>query len=81
MDDNRTFIDQDLSRSVHVTGRESTPDEMAMEFAKLGLAERVEHLELIAGEDREYSVEEAAKQFRYRKALASMHERLRKVGR
>jgi hypothetical protein len=54
---------------------------MAREFAKGGIDSRVDILESLAGETGEWTAKEAAKRLGYERALRTMHERLRKVGR
>lgn len=81
-EDQRDFIEQTQSRSVGYHGKELSPDEMAHEFMKLDIDARVDALDKINRDSREYSSpEEAAKAYAYRRALRSTHERLRKVGR
>ncbi len=80
-EDNRNFIDQVQSRSVGYTGKELSPGEMATEFAKWDIGERVKALEEINADQGELTVGEAAKLNSYETALRNTHEKLRKVGR
>lgn len=82
MSDDRNFIDKTLSRYRNVNGSDAAPEDMAREFAKLGPADRVENLEMLEGEMREYSgPEEAAKYYAHVRAIRSTHEKLRKADR
>jgi len=82
MSNDQNFIDQTLTRTQLIEGREASPDEMAQHFAKLNMAERVDHLERLQGELKEYSSpREAARYSKYKRALHGMHVRLNKVGR
>jgi hypothetical protein len=81
-EDNRDYIERTQSRAVAYDGKEMTPDEMATQFMKCDLDARVDILEQLGADDREFaSTQEAAKAYSYRSALRSTHERLRKVGR
>jgi hypothetical protein len=81
-EDTRNFIEQTLDRAEIHDGKELSPDEMAKEFAKLGPNERLEHLDRMKMESSgEISIEKAARQLSYARAIKNMDQRLRKVGR
>ncbi len=82
-DDTRNFIEQTQARAVGFHGKELSPEEMATEFAKFDIIDRVDALDRLAADakDSPLSVGEAAKQYGYARALQTTHERLRKVGR
>jgi hypothetical protein len=83
MADERNFIEQTLTRSELVTGREMLPSELSAEFSKLGPTERVDHLTRIRGdlEGVNLSLNEATRLHAYHRGLKSTHERLRKIDR
>jgi hypothetical protein len=81
MSDNRDYIERTLSRSAGYLGREGTPDELAAEFAKMDIHERVDTLEAIKADDRELTTRQLGERLGYMRALLSTHERLRKAGR
>jgi hypothetical protein len=84
MDDKRTFIDQRQARARGHYGHELSADEMATEFAKLDINERVEaldHLDRETASGEPLSIRDAARRHKYARALRSTHETLRKVDR
>jgi hypothetical protein len=84
MADQRNFIEQTQARAKAYHGKELSPSEMATEFAKFGIDDRANSLDLI---DRDLasgeplSIREATKLRSYVNALRKTHETLRKVGR
>lgn len=83
MEDNRNLIEHNQDRAKLIEGRELEPDEMATEFAKLGLSDRVDYLDRLNVElaNSDLSLREAAKLIEGNRALRDTHDRLRKVGR
>lgn len=84
MEDERDFFTQEIAFGRDMIGRDPEPAELAREFAKLGLEQRALKLkQLDASLERKgsLSINEAAREFRYARALRNMHEDLRKVGR
>ena len=81
-EDPRDFIDQTQSRAKNYLGKELSPAEMATEFAKWGIADRVNALERLSADGSgELTVQEAARRYSFENALRNTHETLRKVGR
>jgi hypothetical protein len=87
MADERDYIDQCQSMFRINSGRDATPDELAVEFARLPLRQRTIDLDRIeAGfaNDESLTLNEAAKQLEkqaVRTALHEMHRNLRAVDR
>lgn len=80
-EDTRDYITQTQSRSVDYTGKELSPAEMATEFAKRGIDERVSALQSLSAETNPLSLDEAARRGSYESALRRTHEMLRRIGR
>lgn len=80
-EDTRDYIDQTQSRSIHYSGKELTPQEMAHEFAKWDIDTRVNALESLQAERGELSITQATKRWAHERALRNTHEMLRKAGR
>jgi hypothetical protein len=84
MADERNFIDKAQSISQKRIGRDLSPSEMATEFSRWGIEERIKYLDAIEGEltpNEPLSIEAAARRHAYQRALRSTHERLRKIDR
>jgi len=82
MADERDYIQQSQTRAKNYHGRELSPDEMATEFAKAGIDERVNILDALDRDSGEpLSLREATRRHRYVTALRNTHQTLRKVGR
>ena len=80
-EDTRDVIEQIQSKAHGYHGRELTPAEMATEFAKFDIGERVDALDRLNADSAPLSISEAAKRLPYERALRNAHEPLRKVGR
>ncbi len=80
-EDTRDVIEQIQSRSIDYTGKELSPDEMGMEFAKWDIETRVKALQDLRASDGSTSIREAARRLSYERVLRNTHETLRKVGR
>jgi hypothetical protein len=82
-EDTRSYIDQTLARAEAYSGKELTPDEMATEFAKFELVDRMYALDQINMDlaNSELSIREASKMLEYTHAMKNTHEALRKAGR
>ena len=82
MSNDRDMIARTQSRARGIMGRELSADEMATEFAKYPLNERIDILEDLGADQKTYSsVREAAKDHSYQSALFAIHEKLRKIDR
>jgi hypothetical protein len=83
-EDTRNYIELTQARAQAYHGKEFSPEEMATEFAKAGMDARVDILDNL---DRDLSasgrisIDEAANQLQYVRALRRTHETLRKVDR
>jgi len=82
-EDTRDYIDRTLAKCENMWGRQATPEELAKEFARLPLADRAEELTRMGADNtREFSTaKEAARNYRYERAMRDMHDRLRKIDR
>ena len=80
-EDTRNYIDQTQSLSMDYSGKELSPAEMATEFAKWGIDDRVKALQELRADDSDLTITEAAKRHRYESALRNTHDILRKAGR
>ena len=84
MEDERTPIQRIQAMAKSAFGKELTPDEMATEFARMPITDRIAQMDEI---DRErasgepLSIREAARQRTFTSKLRHVHETLRKVGR
>jgi hypothetical protein len=84
MEDKRHYIDQVQALSRGYNGRELSPAELALEFAKHDVHDRVTALD---GFERErtsgepLSIREAARRLAFERALRDTHKTLRKVDR
>lgn len=86
--DDRDYVEKQIQRYQHSTGRKPSAQDLATEFAKITPMQRISELDDI---DRELkkrsgplSLAEAAEEMRYSEyvnALRGTHEKLRKVGR
>lgn len=74
-------IEQIQFRAKGHLGRELTPAEMATEFAKWDIGERVKTLESLNADTDPLTIDQAARRVKYENALRGTHEILRKVGR
>jgi hypothetical protein len=81
MADDRDYIDRTLSRAGKYLGRDVSPDELATEFAKMDIHARIDTLEAINADNREFTPREMGKRLSYVRALNGTHEQLRKAGR
>jgi hypothetical protein len=61
-------------------GKELTPEEAADKFALHDVNARIQHLGNLR-RDEDMPFNDAAKRFRYERALKDVHEKLRRVGR
>jgi len=83
-EDTRNYIEQTQARAVAYHGKEFSPQEMATEFAKAGMDERVNILDQI---DRDMaggggiSLQDAVRLNAYVSTLRNTHEVLRKAKR
>jgi hypothetical protein len=80
MADERDFIEEMQDEARLRFGRDLSPVEAAIEFARHPLDGRVQHLKNLKSDDA-LSVRDAAKRLSYTRALHQTHERLRKVDR
>lgn len=83
MEDNRNLIEQAQANAKLITGSELSPREMAMHFAKLPFAERVEHLDRLNVDlaQSDLTISQAVQLVEYSDALHQMQATLRKIGR
>jgi hypothetical protein len=86
MSDDRNFLEKAQSISKKRIGREISPKELATEFSKWGIEQRINYLDDIESDLKrtQFSseqVREAAKLQNFVSALNNTHERLRKIGR
>lgn len=81
-EDDRDFIEQTQSKAQLYHGKELSPEEMANEFAKFGIDERVDALDRISADSNgELTIDQAARRYPYERALRNRHEMLRKADR
>jgi hypothetical protein len=81
-DDTRDCIDQLQDKCKAYMGRELSPDELSVEFAKWKIDDRVGMIEeLDKAGSRAMSVSQATKMHQYGTPLRNVHEALRKAGR
>lgn len=83
-EDTRNYIEQTQARAVAYSGKELSAQEMAMEFAKAGIDERVNILDQLDRDlsaSGELSLQDAMQFYEYAGALRNTHEVLRKAKR
>lgn len=80
-EDTRDVIEQIQSKAHGYHGKELTPAEMATEFAKFDISERVDALDRLNADSGPLTVSEASKRINFERALRNTHEMLRKVNR
>lgn len=83
-EDTRNYIEQTQARAVAYNGKEFSPQEMATEFAKAGMDERVNILDQLdrdLSSGGELSLKDAVQLHEYAGALRDTHEALRKAKR
>jgi hypothetical protein len=80
MSDEKDFLEAMHAESRLRFGKELTPEEAAERFALHSFDARIQHLSNLR-RDESLTFNEAAKRFRYERALRSAHEKLRLVGR
>jgi hypothetical protein len=83
MEDERTFLEREISVARDAIGRDPEPDDFVREFAKLDPTQRVMKLDQLNAsiQSRELSIHQAAREYRYVRALRDTHDILRKVNR
>ena len=81
MSDEQNFIDYTLENAELATGKRLSPNELAIEFAKLSPTDRVFNLMKMKNSDAFSTPREAVKRHVYERALKDTHERLRKIDR
>ena len=72
--DERNYIDALQSRAEDYRGEKYTPQEMATEFAKLGIDDRVAALQSLSANAGELSVREAAHRYAYERELRNVDD-------
>jgi hypothetical protein len=74
------FLEKMQQESRNRWGAELTPEQAAERFALHNFEARVQHLGNLR-RDSDMPFNDAAKRFRYERALRDVHEKLRRVGR
>lgn len=75
------FIEDTLKTSELARGKRLSPNELAIEFAKLSPDDRVFNLKKMEDGDAFSTPRQAARRHIYERALKETHERLRKIDR
>jgi hypothetical protein len=81
MTDERDFIDFTLKTADLARGHRLSPNELALEFAKLSESDRIFNLMKMEDSDEFSTPRAAARRHMYERALKEAHERLRKIDR